>query len=154
MSAFPQPTPSRDGSLRLSLRIEHRIDRAQLITIVMVQMDNWEDGPEAYAQRGAAAIRRDIDTELRNRGDDLYQGDDGMGVTDFGAVYELAAEVVDRLVPGFAQAPAREPASRRPRADDGPVETFEWPPETEWPPVPEHGPWDDPDLVLIPPDGD
>lgn len=130
------PTPSRDGRHRLTIRVEHRLTRDELVSAVMICAELSADSV-AYAERPVADIRSDVVDLLRESGSSMGALD-GMGVESVGEAYARAEAIVAKVWPPFPLDPPREPSPGRtlllrPRGrggvdlvdDDG--ATFEWP---------------------------
>jgi hypothetical protein len=138
VSARTAPSRSVDGRHRLTIRVNHRLTRAELVSAVMICAEMSAD-PAAYTERPVAEVRADVVHLLRCDGASMGALD-GMGVEgDMAEALARAEAIVAKAYPTFPLDPPPEPRpgralTLRPRGrgnvdlvdDDG--ETFEWPP--------------------------
>lgn len=121
------PTVSRDGQYRLTVRVEHRLTREQLISAAMVCAAD-ADVPEDYARRRAADIRADVVDLLRRRGTDLGLND-GLG-DDVMRYYVIGETAIERA---FAAFPPQgyDTLAGAGAPYDAKVPEFVWPPRDD-----------------------
>lgn len=88
-----KPVRSRDGVLRFTVRVDHRVDRSALIHIAALQLYGEEDQDRFITQ---AELWTTVERILRDKGHDYTWGTD----LEPGA-YRWASAQVDRLYPAL-----------------------------------------------------